>query len=191
MKTYSVKQIAEMLNTNPETVRRWIRNKKLKAVQESRKGGNVVTEAELERFIRETPKYFSKVSMVAGMAMISPIASLGAITSGIMASAILGFCEGKSTDDVRIRAEDFKEYLEENIVKIRKALERKRELIKQTEAEIEDLSKRVDQYTFLLEHEDILMDTLENTGSKKGEKPDEQLRVVSNYDYNGKKSRWT
>ncbi|NLC74908.1 MAG: helix-turn-helix domain-containing protein, partial [Clostridiales bacterium] len=24
MKTYSVKQIAEMLNTNPETVRRWI-----------------------------------------------------------------------------------------------------------------------------------------------------------------------
>ena len=32
MKTYSVKDIADMLNTNPETVRRWIRAGKLKAV---------------------------------------------------------------------------------------------------------------------------------------------------------------
>ena len=45
MKTYSVKQIAEMLGTNPETVRRWIRGDKMKAVQVSRKGGNVITEA--------------------------------------------------------------------------------------------------------------------------------------------------
>ena len=29
MKSYNVKEIAEMLNTNPETVRRWIRDKKL------------------------------------------------------------------------------------------------------------------------------------------------------------------
>ena len=29
MESYSVKQIAEMLNTQPETVRRWIRNGKL------------------------------------------------------------------------------------------------------------------------------------------------------------------
>lgn len=27
MKTYTVKEISEMLNTNPETVRRWIRDK--------------------------------------------------------------------------------------------------------------------------------------------------------------------
>ena len=31
MKSYNVKEIAEMLNTNPETVRRWIRDKKLDA----------------------------------------------------------------------------------------------------------------------------------------------------------------
>lgn len=37
MKTYSVKEIAEMLNTNPETVRRWIRDKKLDATIESKK----------------------------------------------------------------------------------------------------------------------------------------------------------
>ena len=34
MDTYSVKEIADMLNTNPETVRRWIRSGKLEAIQE-------------------------------------------------------------------------------------------------------------------------------------------------------------
>ena len=47
MTTYSVRQIAEKLNTNPETVRRWIRDGKLKAEQTSRRDGNVVTEYEL------------------------------------------------------------------------------------------------------------------------------------------------
>jgi len=37
MDTYSVREIADMLNTNPETVRRWIRPGKLEAIQESRK----------------------------------------------------------------------------------------------------------------------------------------------------------
>ncbi|MBR1435985.1 MAG: helix-turn-helix domain-containing protein, partial [Bacteroidales bacterium] len=49
MKTFSVKQIAEMLGTNPETVRRWIRENKMSAIQTSRKNGNIVTESELER----------------------------------------------------------------------------------------------------------------------------------------------
>lgn len=35
MDTYSVKEIADMLNTNPETVRRWIRSGNLEAIQES------------------------------------------------------------------------------------------------------------------------------------------------------------
>ena len=66
MKTYSVKQIAEMLGTNPETVRRWIRDDKLKAIQVSRKDGNIVTEVELGRFINATPKYVSKLTFGTG-----------------------------------------------------------------------------------------------------------------------------
>lgn len=50
MKTYSVKEISELLNTNPETVRRWIRSGKLEAIQDSRKEGNVVTQAMLDSF---------------------------------------------------------------------------------------------------------------------------------------------
>lgn len=57
MDTYSVKEIAGMLNTNPETVRRWIRSGKLEAIQESRKGGNVVTKAMLDAFLKNSPKY--------------------------------------------------------------------------------------------------------------------------------------
>ena len=44
MDTYNVKQIADMLNTQPETVRRWIRSGKLHAEKASRKDGHVVTD---------------------------------------------------------------------------------------------------------------------------------------------------
>lgn len=43
MDTYSVKEIADILNTNPETVRR--------------KAGNVVTKAMLDAFLKTSPKY--------------------------------------------------------------------------------------------------------------------------------------
>ena len=47
MNTYTVKEISDMLKTNPETVRRWIRLGKIEADQSSRKGGNVVSEQSL------------------------------------------------------------------------------------------------------------------------------------------------
>ena len=57
MKMYSVKEISEMLDANPETVRRWIRAGKLKADQYSRKDGNMVQEDELYKYLRSTSKY--------------------------------------------------------------------------------------------------------------------------------------
>ncbi len=57
MKTYNVEDISKMLNVNKETVRRWIRNGRLKATQWSKKTGNVVTEKNLMQFINENPKY--------------------------------------------------------------------------------------------------------------------------------------
>lgn len=39
MKTYTVKEIAELLGTNPETVRRWIRDGKVQAEANSMKKG--------------------------------------------------------------------------------------------------------------------------------------------------------
>lgn len=57
MKTYTVKEIADLVDTNPETVRRWIRSGKLCADQLSRKEGNVVHEEDLYKFLRSTSKY--------------------------------------------------------------------------------------------------------------------------------------
>ena len=45
MASYTVKQIADMLNTNEETVRRWIRSGKLDATWVSKKSGNVISSA--------------------------------------------------------------------------------------------------------------------------------------------------
>ena len=55
MTIYNVREIAEMLNTNPETVRRWIRSGKLEAVRESRKEGNIVTK-EMLKIATSSPK---------------------------------------------------------------------------------------------------------------------------------------
>lgn len=161
MKTYSVKQIAEMLSTNPETVRRWIRDEKIKAVQVSRKGGNIVTEAELERFIKATPKYFAKITAGVGVAALSPVVGIGALAGGIVASALLGYFEGKNSVDVRVRPEDFKVYLQKNIAKLNGIVLQKQALIHQTEAEINELAKQIEQYSYLLENEDLLIETLE------------------------------
>lgn len=57
MKTYNVKEIANMLNINEETVRRWIRSDGLRSIQTSRKTGNVVNEQDLWTFINDNPKY--------------------------------------------------------------------------------------------------------------------------------------
>ena len=161
MKTYSVKQIAEMLSTNPETVRRWIRDDKLKAVQVSRKDGNIVTEAELERFVKATPKYFSKFTTGIGLAAIYPVVGIGALAGSIVASALLGYFDGKNSVDVRVRPEDFKEYLQKNIAKLNSTILQKQALINQTEAEIIEISKQIEQYSYLLENEDLLVETLE------------------------------
>ena len=83
MDTYSVKEIADMLNTNPETVRRWIRSGKLEAIQESRKSGNVVTKAMMEVFLKNSPKY---VGIATGL-LASPVGlttTTAAIVVGIL-----------------------------------------------------------------------------------------------------------
>ena len=164
MKTYSVKQIAEMLSTNPETVRRWIRDDKMKAVQVSRKNGNIVTEAELERFIKATPKYFSKFTAGVGLVAMSPVfpvVGIGPLAGSIVASALLGYFDGKNSVDVHVRPEDFKDYLQRNILKLKGTVLQKQALIHQTETEIAEISKHIEQFSYLLENEDLLVDTLE------------------------------
>ena len=57
MRSFNVKEISKILNTNPETVRRWRREEKPEAEQVTRKAGNTVTEETLKAFLKDTPKY--------------------------------------------------------------------------------------------------------------------------------------
>lgn len=72
MKTYSVKEIADLLGTNPETVRRWIRNGKLQAVDNSKKKGvdKVILEGALNAFLKTSPKYTATLTLGAGAATL-------------------------------------------------------------------------------------------------------------------------
>lgn len=57
MRIYSVKKIAKMLYVEDETVRRWIRDSKIKAHRRSKKEGFIVNENDLLDFIKDKPKY--------------------------------------------------------------------------------------------------------------------------------------
>lgn len=54
---YSTYEVAEMLEVNPETVRRWIRDGRLQATCDSKKNGFCVEGSELKIFLHENPKY--------------------------------------------------------------------------------------------------------------------------------------
>jgi excisionase family DNA binding protein len=49
----TVEEVAEQLGVNLDTVRRWIRNKELEAIDLGGRAGYRITESDLERFINE------------------------------------------------------------------------------------------------------------------------------------------
>ena len=67
----------------------------------------------------------------------------------------------KTDGGVGVRPEDFKDYLQKNIAKLNGTILQKQALIHQTEAEINELTKQIEQYSYLLENEDLLIETLE------------------------------
>jgi excisionase family DNA binding protein len=138
MKTYTVKEIAEMLKTNPETVRRWIRLGKLEAEQYSRKGGNVITEYSLKKFLETTTKY-------AGIAGAS-FGALGA--SGAVAGIAFNIFLQKVMDDIKnnnsqIPKADVEKIIDASIMEAKKVIIKKEELIAKKKEEIKKLEKEM------------------------------------------------
>lgn len=142
MKTYSVKEIADLLGTNPETVRRWIRNNKLHAVQESRKDGNTVTEAELNKFLKKTPKYVSIAAK--SLAAAAPAVSIPLALGGLIGTMVVDHIDTEEKlKNARIRPEDIARYLKESIIQHEDAIKRKRDAITQLEQEIEAEEQKI------------------------------------------------
>ena len=146
MDTYSVKEIADMLNTNPETVRRWIRSGKLEAIQESRKGGNIVTKSMLDTFLKSSPKY---AGIATGLltSTIGVSTALTAILGGVLAQQIF------KNDDIKITHVDTSEIHKLLLVDIQSSKEniiRKQKSIKHLQEEIEEEQQHISEIEKLI-----------------------------------------
>lgn len=136
MANYSVKQIAEMLDTNPETVRRWIRAGRLESSQASKKEGNVVSEDALKTFLERTPKYAAAAAGVAAAGiLLPPVSVIGAsfaVSVGMSVASALARLERRKAET----ASDAKE----NLIQLQ--IEKK-QLLEQIRAEAQQLQEQL------------------------------------------------
>ena len=144
MKTYSVKEIAEMLDTNPETVRRWIRDKKLDATIESKKGGHIVYESALHEFLRSSPKYAAAAkATLAGAAVMSTV-----MAGGLIAQKII---DAEQIKKARISNGDVIKFLQDEIQKSLDAIKAKENTIHQLKMQIESDQLQISEYKKLID----------------------------------------
>lgn len=149
MKSYNVKEIAELLHTNPETVRRWIRKGKLEATKgSSRKEGSTVSSAALQAFLKETPKYAasaaSAISSPAALVSAVALAAFGGIAAAKIESG--NAIENASVDTIQICA-----YIEKETNSLKRSIARKRKTIEQLEQEMQKDEETLEELEKLLE----------------------------------------
>lgn len=148
MKSYTVKEIAETLKTNPETVRRWIRSGKLSSTMTSTKSGNIVTEDALNKFIKETPKY---AAMLAGSVVTSPVALslvVGGLIGGLVGTVI-------SSDKKKLGKEDVRKSIERQIADCEKRITENKKKLEQIQTKINDDEKSLQHFKYALENLDL------------------------------------
>ncbi len=139
MKTYNVKEIAEMLKTNPETVRRWIRSGKLKAEQQSKKGGNSISEASLIAFLEVYPKYAGySIAGIPGLFVGSAIGTLAELV-------IQGI-----SNEYKIPYDKIITFISDLINSSTNAIEQKKEQIKSIQKDISKEEARICEYQKIL-----------------------------------------
>lgn len=150
MRNFTVKEISEILNTNPETVRRWIRDGRLEAEQVSRKDGNVVSERSLNEFLKKTPKYATVAasSLATGLTAsgFGALAGLSIMATTAIVSKFIS--DKKPSGEVSITPEKMEKYLstsiqecEDSIIERRKKIEALEKEILEQEQQVEDLRK--------------------------------------------------
>lgn len=150
MDTFNVKQIASMFNTQPETVRRWIRSGKLHAEKTSRKEGHVVTEGDLNKFLKKSPKYAGMVGGLVGTAMMMPIVATPVV--GDIAATYLATAQNiKKTGNENFSKEDVIRYLQKEIERRNQSINQKLATIEQLQHEITNDQQQITECNFVLD----------------------------------------
>lgn len=132
------------MKTNPETIRRWIRTGKLNAVQYSRKSGNIISEDELQRFIRNTPKYAS----LATGALAATSFGLSLVAGGLVSTFFL-------KKHTKVLPSDINRVITKNITDGKASIKRKKEMINQLQGEIAEEQQRIERYEYALNNFDL------------------------------------
>lgn len=148
MKTYSVKEIAEMLNTNPETVRRWIRYKKLDATIESKKGGHIVYEAALHEFLKSSPKYAAAAKASLAGAVVGAAVLPTVMVGGLVAQKLI---DAEQLKKARISNKDVINFLRGEIQRCTEAIKAKEDAIHQLQKQIEADQSQIAEFQKLID----------------------------------------
>lgn len=155
MNTYSVKEIAKMLNTNPETVRRWIRDKKLDATMESKKGGHIVYEAALHKFLRSSPKYATAAkASLAGAVGVAVLPTI--MVGGLVAQKLI---DTEQLKKAQISNKDVINFLRGEIQKCTEAIKAKDDTIHQLHKQIEADQSQIIEFQKLINNLSVEEDT--------------------------------
>ena len=148
MKTYSVKEIAEMLNTNPETVRRWIRDKKLDATIESKKGGHIVYEAALHEFLKSSPKYAAAAKVSLAGAVVGAAVLPTVMVGGLVAQKLI---DAEQLKKARISNKDVINFLRGEIQRYTETIKAKEDTIHQLQKQIEADQSQITEFQKLID----------------------------------------
>lgn len=147
MKSFTVKEVSEILGTNPETVRRWIRDGRLDAIQLSRKDGNVISESALSEFLIKTPKYATTAATSLARSFSS--AGLGAIAglSVIATTAIISLvlADKKPSEGIQITPSGLEKYIIASISDHENSLTEKQRKLVSLENEIANEQKQIEE----------------------------------------------
>ncbi|WP_295092651.1 helix-turn-helix domain-containing protein [Ruminococcus sp.] len=152
MNTYTVKEIADIFKTNPETVRRWIRLGKLKADKTSRKGGNVISEQSLNNFLKTTPKYAGIAASTIGLLGISGlITGVPILTATLLGTMIVQKNNTlESLKNAHIPVSEMLKFINTSIKSSKKTISAKREEISKLDLEIKTEEQHIRELTELM-----------------------------------------
>ena len=147
MKTYTVKEISDMLKIDPETVRRWIRSGKLQAEQSSRKDGNVVTDQMFQSFLMQSPKYAKLVAPLVSTPVGVTVTAASVLT-GIIAQQ---YIKNEKVKNAQINVKEILGLLENEIKNHEINIESKQKVIKQLQHDIAMERQNINEKRALLE----------------------------------------
>lgn len=136
---YTVNEVAAIFQTNPETIRKWIRENKLSAIQgNSKKEGIRIEDSSIQDFVNSNSKY-SKIALTTATAAL--------ITGGLAIPAFLmvkAFQENQALASAIIKSSDVINLLTDEIESEKESISKIQESISSLEQEIQNKNARIE-----------------------------------------------